>query len=109
MILPALARQGSLSFILFSEVNMKKLLLLALISFFPFSSLLADASATAQASSATAAAASKPALVKKAHKPKKAKPAQAVVKTYTCPMHPEVISHQPGRCPKCGMDLVEKK
>lgn len=29
--------------------------------------------------------------------------------TYTCPMHPEVISDKPGRCPKCGMDLVEKE
>ena len=26
--------------------------------------------------------------------------------TYTCPMHPEVKSGQPGKCPKCGMDLV---
>ncbi len=26
--------------------------------------------------------------------------------TYTCPMHPEVQSATPGRCPKCGMDLV---
>ena len=25
---------------------------------------------------------------------------------YTCPMHPEVISTEPGRCPKCGMNLV---
>jgi uncharacterized membrane protein YraQ (UPF0718 family) len=25
---------------------------------------------------------------------------------YTCPMHPEVRSTTPGRCPKCGMDLV---
>ncbi len=25
---------------------------------------------------------------------------------FTCPMHPEVREHQPGRCPKCGMDLV---
>ncbi len=25
---------------------------------------------------------------------------------YTCPMHPEVRSDEPGRCPKCGMDLV---
>jgi P-type Cu+ transporter len=24
---------------------------------------------------------------------------------YTCPMHPEVISAQPGDCPKCGMAL----
>lgn len=25
---------------------------------------------------------------------------------YTCPMDPEVVSDQPGGCPKCGMDLV---
>ena len=31
------------------------------------------------------------------------------VKTYTCPMHPEVTSDKPGKCPKCGMTLVEKK
>ena len=24
---------------------------------------------------------------------------------YACPMHPEVVSSGPGRCPKCGMDL----
>jgi len=28
---------------------------------------------------------------------------------YTCPHHPDVIKDQPGKCPKCGMDLVEKK
>ena len=28
---------------------------------------------------------------------------------YTCPMHPEVVADQPGKCPKCGMDLVVKK
>jgi Cu+-exporting ATPase len=25
--------------------------------------------------------------------------------TYTCPMHPEVVSDRPGACPKCGMAL----
>ncbi len=28
---------------------------------------------------------------------------------YTCPMHPEVITEEPGQCPKCGMDLVPVK
>ncbi|MEQ8554084.1 MAG: heavy metal-binding domain-containing protein [Cyclobacteriaceae bacterium] len=27
---------------------------------------------------------------------------------YSCPMHPEITSHKPGKCPKCGMDLVQK-
>lgn len=25
---------------------------------------------------------------------------------YTCPMHPQIIRDQPGKCPICGMDLV---
>ena len=29
--------------------------------------------------------------------------------TYTCPMHPEVVSDKPGKCPKCKMDLVAKE
>jgi hypothetical protein len=28
---------------------------------------------------------------------------------YVCPMHPEVTSPAPGRCSKCGMNLVPKK
>jgi len=28
---------------------------------------------------------------------------------YTCPMHPDVTSDKPGKCPKCGMALVAKK
>jgi uncharacterized membrane protein YraQ (UPF0718 family) len=27
---------------------------------------------------------------------------------YTCPMHPEIERHEPGTCPICGMDLVER-
>ena len=37
---------------------------------------------------------------------------KTVVKTktiYTCPMHPEVTSDKPGKCSKCGMDLVKSK
>jgi len=28
--------------------------------------------------------------------------------TYTCPMHPKVVSDKPGTCPVCGMELVLK-
>ena len=30
----------------------------------------------------------------------------ATAQKYTCEMHPEVISDKPGKCPKCGMNLV---
>ena len=29
--------------------------------------------------------------------------------TYTCPMHPEIHATKPGKCPKCGMDLIKEK
>ncbi|MDD5186068.1 MAG: heavy metal-binding domain-containing protein [Paludibacter sp.] len=43
-----------------------------------------------------------------------AQAAKKTVKTvqkveYTCPEHPTVVSNKPGKCPKCGMALVEKK
>ena len=28
---------------------------------------------------------------------------------YTCSMHPEVMLMKPGKCPKCGMDLILSK
>ena len=28
---------------------------------------------------------------------------------YTCPMHPQIIRHDPGNCPICGMPLVKKE
>jgi hypothetical protein len=27
---------------------------------------------------------------------------------YACPMHPEVTSATPGKCPKCGMTLIKR-
>jgi FtsP/CotA-like multicopper oxidase with cupredoxin domain len=38
-----------------------------------------------------------------------AMPAGAGPVTYACPMHPEVTSEQPGRCPKCGMELLASR
>jgi len=31
---------------------------------------------------------------------------QPAMGVYTCEMHPEVASNQPGKCPKCGMALT---
>jgi len=39
--------------------------------------------------------------------PKPVKPAVSKG-LYTCPMHPEVVQHGPGSCPKCGMALEPK-
>jgi hypothetical protein len=41
--------------------------------------------------------------------PSAEKPGKAAGVLYTCPMHPEVISDKPGRCPECGMKLVPKE
>ena len=38
----------------------------------------------------------------------KGKTAPMTKTVYTCPMHPEVVSDKPGKCPKCGMTLVKK-
>ncbi|WP_035675513.1 efflux RND transporter periplasmic adaptor subunit [Flavobacterium frigidarium] len=32
----------------------------------------------------------------------------AADEVYTCSMHPQIIKHEPGSCPICGMDLVKK-
>ena len=28
---------------------------------------------------------------------------------YTCPMHPQILKDQPGKCPICGMELLKKE
>lgn len=38
-----------------------------------------------------------------------AKQTTKVSSVYTCPMHPEVVSDKPGKCPKCEMNLVLKE
>ena len=38
-----------------------------------------------------------------------AAPSDAGATRYTCSMHPEVITNEPGKCPKCGMALIPKK
>jgi hypothetical protein len=44
--------------------------------------------------------------VEKTMSQKQHKDAAEIVK-YTCPMHPEIITNKPGKCPKCGMTLVK--
>jgi hypothetical protein len=36
-------------------------------------------------------------------------PTSSRAQKYTCPMHPEVVTDYPGKCPKCGMTLVPLK
>ncbi len=33
----------------------------------------------------------------------------SVTPAYVCPMHPDVVMHERGNCPVCGMDLVARK
>lgn len=33
---------------------------------------------------------------------------EEIAEVYTCPMHPEVQSEEPGECPQCGMALVKE-
>jgi hypothetical protein len=34
---------------------------------------------------------------------------EVAAKVYSCPMHPDVTSNEPGKCSKCGMDLTLSK
>jgi hypothetical protein len=58
------------------------------------------------ASSCTSQTTSEPPKSAKAATETPGKPAAATV--YTCPMHPEVVQNGPGKCPKCGMNLIPK-
>jgi hypothetical protein len=37
------------------------------------------------------------------------KPVKQQLIKYTCPVHPEIVQDMPGKCPKCGMKLIEQK
>ena len=45
----------------------------------------------------------------KEHQAEPASKSETKKVVYTCSMHPEVESDKPGKCPKCGMELEEKK
>jgi hypothetical protein len=71
--------------------SMKKVMLMAVAILFSAATVFAAHSAT---------------VVPDIIQTKKVKPAKV---QYTCPMHPEVLSSKPGKCPKCGMTLVKKE
>lgn len=42
------------------------------------------------------------------HAHKGAEGNSSTAQAYSCPMHPEVTSDNPGECPKCGMKMEMK-
>ncbi|GAA4919916.1 heavy metal-binding domain-containing protein [Mucilaginibacter defluvii] len=44
-----------------------------------------------------------------AQKKAKTQKADTAKVQYTCPMDTDVIAAKPGKCPKCGMNLVKKE
>ena len=83
---------------------MKAFMLAALAMLDPASTLQPDAFDIPAAASIAEAAKTTP--PRNPEEPEEPRGTQA---TYTCPMHPEVTSNEPGECPKCGMTLVQKK
>jgi hypothetical protein len=71
---------------------MKKVTLMAIAILFSVGTVFASGSSTIKAAADTT---------------KKAKAAKVI---YTCPMHTDVVSYKPGKCPKpgCGMTMVKK-
>jgi hypothetical protein len=72
------------------KILMKKVMLMAVVILFSVASVFATTPTTLKSDTA-----------------KKAKSAKVI---YTCPMHRDVVSYKPGKCPKphCGMTLVKK-
>ena len=42
------------------------------------------------------------------HEVQDLKSGQGAKEVYSCPMHPEIVSDKPGKCPKCGMKLEKQ-
>ncbi|HEY6659702.1 MAG TPA: SCO family protein [Pyrinomonadaceae bacterium] len=91
-----------------------RILLVALITFSAVAAAAQSRPSAAQFSAVAAAAQSRPSAAQSV--PSAVAPGQflkshahpepkVAVKSYVCPMHPDVKSSKPGKCPKCKMDL----
>ncbi|MBH8571371.1 hypothetical protein KB206_20935 [Microvirga sp. STS02] len=84
---------------------MKKLLFLGLVlTSFAATTACSDNKGSAETTTSATSTAASDSTAKPAGNPGPGVAAE----TYTCTMHPEVIANEPGKCPKCGMDLVKK-
>lgn len=83
---------------------MKKLLFLGLVLTGLSTTACSDNKGSTETTTSTTATASSDSTATPAGNPGSGVAAE----TYTCSMHPEVTANEPGKCPKCGMDLVQK-